>query len=166
MFFISSKSQILIVHFSPLFFSRGAFCLSFSNNGMYLAIGGITEPTFSSGRNSGHNARNASYPIRVYNVLTGDRVASLEGHQDLVYSVNWSFDDEYVDIGVWVQKKNYKGISSILLISCSNLVSSSSDGSVRVWLFLGDGSVRTSAVFQHPSYVYSATIHPTAKSPR
>lgn len=68
--------------------------MAFSNNGLYLAVGCIAAANSSSGRNSGNNALDASYPIKIYNVVTGDRVASLEGHQDLVYEVNWSWDDE------------------------------------------------------------------------
>ena len=33
-------------------------------------------------------------------------------------------------------------------------------------MFLGDGSVRISAVYQHPSFVYTAAIRPRHKAPR
>jgi WD40 repeat protein len=108
---------------------------------MYLAVAAVSSATPSSGHNIGFNPHDASYPIRIYSVLSGDRVASLEGHQDLVYELSWSLDDD-------------------------NLVSASSDGSVRIWMFLGDGSVRPSSVFLHPSYVYTAAFNPKAKSPR
>jgi WD40 repeat protein len=58
-----------------------------------------------------------------------------------VYELKWSLDDD-------------------------NLVSASSDGSVRIWMFHGDGSVRPSSVFLHPSYVYTAAFNPKARSPR
>ena len=60
-------------------FHRGAFSCSFSHNGLYLAIACMTLQ---------------SYPIKVFDVLTGERVATLEGHQDLVYQLNWSMNDE------------------------------------------------------------------------
>lgn len=120
---------------------RGAQCLAFSNNGVYLAVAAVSTASPSSGRNIGFNPHDASYPIRIYNVISGGRVASLEGHQDLVYELNWSADDD-------------------------NLVSASSDGSVRIWMFLGDGSVRPASSFLHPSYVYSASFNPVATTPR
>ncbi|KAJ3377505.1 Jouberin [Lobulomyces angularis] len=121
--------------------TKGAQCLSFSNNGLFLAVGCVTSPNSTSGKNSGYNTQNAAYPIKIYSVLTGDRVACLEGHQDLVYEVNWSLDDD-------------------------NLASCSSDGSARIWSFLSDGSVRASVIFQHPTYVYTCGFNSTTKSPR
>ncbi|TPX36928.1 hypothetical protein SmJEL517_g00911 [Synchytrium microbalum] len=102
--------------------STGAFSLAFSNNGIFLAVGCCDA---------------GSYPIRIYDVLSGDRVANLEGHRDLVYELVWSRDDDV-------------------------LMSTSSDGSVRLWKFMGDGNVRPSLVLQHPCFVYSAVLHPIA----
>ena len=59
-------------------FYSGAFACCFSNSGLYLAIACIGLKT---------------HPIKVYDVLTSERVATLEGHQDLVYQLNWSSDD-------------------------------------------------------------------------
>ena len=58
--------------------SKGSFSCSFSNNGMLLAIAGVN---------------NTDYPIKIYQIDTGERIASLEGHQDLVYQLQWSADD-------------------------------------------------------------------------
>ncbi|KAJ3086856.1 Jouberin [Quaeritorhiza haematococci] len=122
---------------------KGAMCLSFSKNGMYLAVGCVTSSS-STAINGGRAHRGGSgeaYPVRVYEVLTGDRIASLEGHQDLVYDLSWSEDDEY-------------------------LASASSDGSVRLWRFYPDGSVRLEATMQHPTYVYAVCLHPSWKANR
>jgi WD40 repeat protein len=59
--------------------NRGAFSCSFSHNGIYLAIACV-------------GAEN--YPIKVYDILTGERVATLDGHCDLVYQLSWSDNDE------------------------------------------------------------------------
>lgn len=59
--------------------SLGAFSLAFSNNGVFLAVGCCDA---------------GSYPIRIYDVLSGDRVANLEGHRDLVYELVWNCSDE------------------------------------------------------------------------
>ncbi|KND03950.1 uncharacterized protein SPPG_01401 [Spizellomyces punctatus DAOM BR117] len=98
--------------------TKGAFTCSFSHSGQYLAIACMDE---------------SGYPIKVYRVLTAERVAVLTGHADLVYEVNWARDD-------------------------SELVSASSDGSVRVWSFPPSAP---SLILHHPSYVYTATFHPT-----
>ena len=121
--------------------SGGSQCIAFSNNGVYLAIASISNLNVASGKNSGSNAQNSSYIIKIYTVQTGERVANLEGHQDLIYELNWSHNDRY-------------------------LSSSSSDGSVRVWTFSIDGSIRSTSIYQHPSYVYTTAFHPTSKSPQ
>ncbi|KAJ8326512.1 Jouberin [Batrachochytrium dendrobatidis] len=98
----------------------GAFACSFSHNGMLLAVACSNRQT---------------YPIRLYDVLTGERVESFEGHQDLVYQLIWTLDD-------------------------TELISASADGSVRVWRFFSDGSACMVATYQHPTFVYTATIRP------
>jgi WD40 repeat protein len=60
------------------FTSRGAFSCSFSNSGLYIAIACVGPNT---------------YPIKVYDTFNGERIATLEGHQDLVYQMSWSLDD-------------------------------------------------------------------------
>ncbi|KAH6565989.1 hypothetical protein BASA60_009638 [Batrachochytrium salamandrivorans] len=102
----------------------GAFACSFSQNGMMLAVACSNRQT---------------YPIRIYDVLTGERMASLDGHQDLVYQLLWISDD-------------------------NELVSASADGSVRVWRVFSDGSVREVALYQHPTFVYTASICPLTQS--
>jgi WD40 repeat protein len=106
--------------------TKGSFSCSFSNNGLFLAIAGAD-----------HN----SYPIKVYHFETGERLATLDGHLDLVYQLSWSQDD-------------------------CELTSSSSDGSVRVWGFMADGTVQQVAIFLHPTFVYCASFHPTESEPR
>nr|KAJ3419063.1 Jouberin [Polyrhizophydium stewartii] len=104
----------------------GAFACSFSNNGLLLAVA---------------CANRLSYPIKLYDVLTGDRVGTLEGHQDLVYQLLWVPDD-------------------------AELLSTSADGSVRAWRFFSDGSAREAAVYQHPTFVYTACLRPERDSNR
>ncbi|KAI8922779.1 hypothetical protein BC831DRAFT_506419 [Entophlyctis helioformis] len=99
---------------------NGAFACAFSTSGLVLAVA---------------CANRSSYPIKLYDILTGDRIGNLEGHLDLVYQLSWTHDD-------------------------SELVSASADGSVRVWRFFSDGSVREAAIYQHPTFVYSAAWRP------
>lgn len=72
------KITVLFLVSILISYNRGAFACCFSNSGLYLAIACIGIKT---------------HPIKVYDVLTGERVATLEGHQDLVYQLNWSSDD-------------------------------------------------------------------------
>lgn len=99
---------------------KGSFAIKFSNNGIFLAVASVDQ---------------TSYPIKIYQFETGDRFATLDGHQDLVYSLFWSDDD-------------------------SELISASSDGSVRIWGFMADGSVQQTALLLHPCFVYCAALFP------
>ncbi|KAJ3274488.1 Jouberin [Terramyces sp. JEL0728] len=105
--------------------SKGSFSCAFSNMGIFLAVGCVNTNTF---------------PIKIYELETGKRMATLDGHLDLVYQLCWSKDD-------------------------SELISASSDGSVRVWKFLLDGSCVLSGLYMHPTFVYSAIFHPTLTEP-
>ena len=58
---------------------RGSFSCCFSNNGLLLAVACVNSN---------------SYPIKIYQIDTGERIATLEGHQDLVYQLTWSKDDK------------------------------------------------------------------------
>ncbi|KAJ3261547.1 Jouberin [Boothiomyces macroporosus] len=106
--------------------SRGSFSCAFSNMGIFLAVGCVNTNSF---------------PIKIYELETGKRMATLEGHLDLVYQLCWSQDD-------------------------SELISASSDGSVRVWKFMLDGSCVLSGLYIHPTFVYSAIFHPTLTEPQ
>lgn len=105
----------------------GSLTVSFSPSGNLLAIAAI--------ENAGK-----SWPIRVYSVVTGERLAELLGHQDIVYELEWNTfsparDDAYPD---------------------QELLSISSDGTVRVWNFANPNHIYLAGVFQHPKYVYTA----------
>jgi jouberin len=104
--------------------SVGSFASSFSPNGLLIAVGCIGS---------------TSHVIKVYNYTTGDRLATLEGHQDMIYSLEWSQD-------------------STDLLSCS------SDGSARIWSFNNEMKLISSVTFTHPTYVYTATFHPIQSS--
>jgi WD40 repeat protein len=99
---------------------RGAFTCAFSQSGIYIAVASVNA---------------TSYPIKIYEVLTGNRIATLEGHLDLVYQLSWSTGD-------------------------NELLSSSSDGSCRVWEFKCAGQVRESRILQHPAFVYTGVYYP------
>ena len=99
---------------------KGAFSCEFSRSGMLLAVASI---------------EGSSYPIKLYQALTGERMATLEGHQDIVYQISWSSNDQL-------------------------MVSVSSDGSARIWDFRSDGSVREANILQHPGFVYAGVFMP------
>ncbi|KAI8904729.1 WD40-repeat-containing domain protein [Gorgonomyces haynaldii] len=99
---------------------RGAFSCKFSKSGLFLAVSGVELNT---------------YPIKIYQIMTGDRIATLEGHQDLVYQLDWSQNDE-------------------------QLLSVSSDGTARLWEFKQDGTVHEASILPHPSYVYCGLYYP------
>ena len=82
-----------------------------------------------------------SYPINVYDILNGVKIMALNGHQDIVYDITWSPDDR-------------------------QLLSSSSDGSARVWDFGSVPTAETSASLNHPVFVYAARFHPACTKPR
>ncbi|CAG9335314.1 unnamed protein product [Blepharisma stoltei] len=91
--------------------------------------------------------------IKIYQVEDGELTLTLRGHADLVHDLAWSEDDMY-------------------------LISSSSDGTTKIWdftgIFRGGGEATgfTQSAFnpgtaeflkvslQHPSYVYSGQFHP------
>lgn len=101
---------------------NGSFTLAFSNNGLYLAVACV---------------QTNSYPIRIYNVLNGERLATLDGHLDLVYQISWSSND-------------------------NQLLSSSSDGTSRLWEIKYSGVIQESHILQHPSFVYTGIYFPEA----
>ncbi len=81
--------------------------------------------------------------IKIFQVETGQHVASLKGHHDLIHDLNWSIDDNV-------------------------LLSASADGSCKVWTVLkkdqdipdkfshniNDQTFFITNLF-HPSYVYA-----------
>ncbi|XP_053316077.1 jouberin [Spea bombifrons] len=72
------------------------------------------------------------YPVYLYEIPSGQYLRELHGHLNLVYSLCWSKDDNH-------------------------LLSSSSDGTVRLWMVGGKSSLK---VLPHPSFVYAAKFHP------
>jgi WD40 repeat protein len=121
----------------------GAMCVAFSPDGLLLAAG---------------CANDVDFPVRIYDVDGGQEVASLRGHGNLIYSVSWSADSQW-------------------------LVSTSGDGKGFVW-HVPHATVAASAAYaphhhvydkipqlphsvllhSPPSYVYSARFHPLAPS--
>merc|ERR550534_685863 len=58
--------------------SDGAFSIKFSNNGQLIAIACKHGNT---------------YPILLYSIPDGEEMGALNGHQQLVYDMNWAKDD-------------------------------------------------------------------------
>uniref|UniRef100_A0A8C7CXE4 Jouberin n=1 Tax=Oncorhynchus kisutch TaxID=8019 RepID=A0A8C7CXE4_ONCKI len=78
-----------------------------------------------------------AFPIIVYEIPSGKVLAAFNGHLSIVYDLCWSRDD-------W------------------SLLSSSSDGTVRVWNVQRLQAI-AQKVLPHPSFVYCAQYHPTAQ---
>ncbi|XP_063773447.1 jouberin isoform X2 [Pseudophryne corroboree] len=74
------------------------------------------------------------YPVYLYEIPSGQYLRELHGHLSSVYDLCWSKDDEH-------------------------LLSASSDCTVRLWR-IGNGSSSASKVLPHPSFVYTAKLHP------
>jgi WD40 repeat protein len=105
--------------------SSGCSACCFSKSGFYFAVSVFDE----------------TYQIRLYDTCTAYRIATLEGHQDLIYSLNWSHDEKY-------------------------LYSASSDGCVKVWNVFEE-LINTPILtdnLQHPCFVYCAQMHPDVSS--
>jgi len=104
----------------------GATCLAFSSFGTFLAVASM--------------AADRRAPIVVVNVATGKEVATLHGHSDLVYDMQFSPR----------HRPPAHGDASLPF-----LLSASADGTARVW-DLVTCKERTTAY--HPSFVYSASF--------
>uniref|UniRef100_A0A8C7T7G9 Abelson helper integration site 1 n=1 Tax=Oncorhynchus mykiss TaxID=8022 RepID=A0A8C7T7G9_ONCMY len=78
-----------------------------------------------------------AFPVIVYEIPSGKVLAAFNGHLSIVYDLCWSRDD-------W------------------SLLSSSSDGTVRVWNVQRLQAI-AQKVLPHPSFVYCAQYHPTAQ---
>uniref|UniRef100_A0A674DNS9 Jouberin n=1 Tax=Salmo trutta TaxID=8032 RepID=A0A674DNS9_SALTR len=78
-----------------------------------------------------------AFPIIVYEIPSGKVLAAFNGHLSIVYDLCWSRDDR-------------------------SLLSSSSDGTVRVWNVQRLQAI-AQKVLPHPSFVYCAQYHPTAQ---
>ncbi|XP_077145426.1 jouberin isoform X4 [Ranitomeya variabilis] len=74
------------------------------------------------------------YPIHLYEIPSGQYLRELHGHLNVVYDLCWSRDDHH-------------------------LLSSSSDGTVRLWR-IGNEASAALKVLPHPSFVYTAKFHP------
>ncbi|XP_063040333.1 jouberin isoform X2 [Engraulis encrasicolus] len=78
-----------------------------------------------------------AFPVIVYEIPSGKVLASFNGHLSLVYDLWWSKDD-----------------------SC--LLSTSSDGTVRMWDVDRLHSL-AQKILPHPSFLYCAQLHPSAQ---
>ncbi|XP_069831088.1 jouberin isoform X2 [Dendropsophus ebraccatus] len=74
------------------------------------------------------------YPVYLYEIPSGQYLKELHGHLNVVYDLCWSKDDQ-------------------------NLLSASSDGTVRLWRIKNEASSALK-VLPHPSFVYTAKFHP------
>ncbi|KAG2387174.1 hypothetical protein C9374_001506 [Naegleria lovaniensis] len=88
---------------------------------------------------------NESYgQLKIYDVFEGTLVESINAHIDLIYSIDWNCDD-------------------------SEIVTSSSDGTCKVWNVEYDKKKASNrkpklvSTVQHPCYVYTARFHPQCK---
>ncbi|KAJ3169596.1 Jouberin [Geranomyces variabilis] len=111
--------------------ATNAFASAFSPDGDLLAVACV-DPVANTN------------VIKIHAVRTGERVATLHGHRDLIYSLAWLDSDD------------------------RGLVSASSDGTARVWKANRSGQLsdRAALVLQHPAYVYCVSVHPAARDPR
>ncbi|ORX46381.1 WD40 repeat-like protein [Piromyces finnis] len=100
---------------------RGCLAAEYSHLGYLFAIASTSLNSLTT--------------IKIFDTVSGDKIASLTGHQDLVYDIKWSRDDKH-------------------------LFTASADGSVRAWSIQSETSIRSSTIFQHPSYVYCIQVHP------
>uniref|UniRef100_A0A4W5PAX7 Jouberin n=1 Tax=Hucho hucho TaxID=62062 RepID=A0A4W5PAX7_9TELE len=100
----------------------GCFTIRFSHDGRRLAAACADRDAF---------------PVIVYEIPSGEVLASFNGHLSIVYDLCWSRDDRS-------------------LLSCS------SDGTVRVWNVQRLQAI-AQKVLPHPSFVYCAQYHPTAQ---
>ena len=71
--------------------------------------------------------------ILLYYFQTGERVATLIGHTDIVYNIVWSPNDRM-------------------------LLSVSSDHTARIWEFQSDGSIKQTQILSHSTFVYTGVI--------
>ncbi|KAK2843479.1 hypothetical protein Q7C36_011694 [Tachysurus vachellii] len=101
----------------------GCFVLRFSHDGRVLAAACADRDAF---------------PVIVYEIPSGNVLASFNGHLSIVYDLCWNRDD-----------------------TC--LLSASSDGTVRVWNVERLQGL-AQKILPHPSFVYSAQYHPQAPS--
>ncbi|MBN3324302.1 AHI1 protein, partial [Atractosteus spatula] len=77
------------------------------------------------------------YPIVVYEIPSGKVLGAFNGHLSIVYDLCWSRDD-------------------------TNLLSASSDGTVRIWNIETLKSL-AEKVLPHPAFIYAARYHPSAQ---
>jgi WD40 repeat protein len=100
---------------------RGCFTCKFSHSGKYLCCGCADWVMF---------------PLKVFDVITGECIIAYSGHHDLIYEINWTLDD-------------------------SQLLTASSDGTAKLWHFMnGNQTTDSYLTLQHTSFVYCAKFHP------
>jgi len=101
--------------------SHGAFTIKFSNKGYLLAVACRHGETF---------------PILIYSIPYGELSGELCGHQQLVYDIDWSLNDQL-------------------------LLSASGDGTAQVWSMTN--TEEPAYTLSHPAYVYTAKFHPVVQ---
>lgn len=120
---------------------QGALKLEFSNMGKYLAVACTMKTSWTI--------------VKIFDIESeeGDLKVVLSGHHDLIHDMHWSANDNY-------------------------LVTASGDGSAKLWkLHDKDKEVSDNLNYtendikfllckplMHPSFVYSAQIHPDASN--
>jgi len=120
---------------------QGALKVEFSNMGRYLAVACTMKTSWTI--------------VKIYDVESehGDLKVVLSGHHDLIHDMHWSANDNY-------------------------LVTASGDGSAKIWKLHdkdkevsdnlnyteNDSKFLLSKPLMHPSFVYSAQIHPDASN--
>eukprot|EP00003_Mantamonas_plastica_P020636 TRINITY_DN3323_c1_g1_i1.p1 TRINITY_DN3323_c1_g1~~TRINITY_DN3323_c1_g1_i1.p1 ORF type:complete len:1401 (-),score=415.80 TRINITY_DN3323_c1_g1_i1:1330-5343(-) len=154
--------------------AKGCFTLAFSHNGRLLAGACVDEDSF---------------PIKIWDVISGRIMRRYNGHHDLVYELTWSDDDRFLasassdnTVMVWsVAQSNEeanRGRSASLIEpqqdgtgegSSSSSSSSSSDngneergkkGSESSSGANGDGMTDAFRILHHTSFVYTVQFRP------
>ncbi|KAJ3188080.1 Jouberin [Irineochytrium annulatum] len=100
--------------------ASGSLSCSFSSSGLFLAVA---------------CSSNDLHTIKLFDAITGQRVASLPGHRDIIYELSWAPDVDW-------------------------FASASSDGSVRIWALDPRRGFAQASLLLHPTYVYSVAMHP------
>ncbi|KAI9350171.1 WD40-repeat-containing domain protein [Obelidium mucronatum] len=100
--------------------AQASYACGYSSSGLYLAVS-----CFNS----------TEYNVKVYDAIKGEKIASIDGHQNIVYDINWASD---IDI----------------------FATASADTTVRVYQSHADRLFEHSATFYHPTFAYTVCFHP------
>ncbi|KAI8616442.1 WD40-repeat-containing domain protein [Chytriomyces sp. MP71] len=100
---------------------HGSFSCAYSSSGLYLAVSCLSS--------------NKEHYVKIYDALKGDRISTIEGHNNLIYEIKWAQEVEIFG-------------------------TASSDGCVRVYKGQPDHTFELTASLHHPSFVYTVAFHP------